>query len=269
MPGLRNPLNSLQHRIASHGRIIAVAAVSPMLIIGTVALVPWFSQGATTWLEAGGPNKTRWDYVKDILLPLLSGGLVIFVVWYLEAKSAQRREQMRNEREQIRIETENAAVLQRNEMRRIETLQRNETEKAEALQRYLDRISTVLMDYQVISLSQSARRLGENYRDPLVESARDLIRSRTLSILRDFSKDLDKKTTVIRLLIETKLLEELGVSLSGADLTGVNLIGTNLRGISFNGADLREAMLRGVRYGKANLIGSDLSGADLSSADLS
>jgi uncharacterized protein YjbI with pentapeptide repeats len=251
MPRLRKRLYNIRRRIARHGRIISASVLSLILIIEIAYLTPQLITLLTTWLETGSPNKTRWDYVKDIILPLLSGGLVIFVVWYLEAKSAQRREK-------IRIEIEN-----------IQASQRIEAEKAEALQRYLDRISTILLDYQVISLSQSAKRLGESYRDPRVESARDVIRARTLSILRYFSQDLEKKTTVIRLLIETRILEELGVSLSGADLTGINLIGVSLRGIRFNGVDLREADLRGVSSLKAQLIGSDLSGADLSSADLS
>jgi hypothetical protein len=45
----------------------------------------------------------------------------------------------------------------------------------------------------VISLAEAAKKLGPDYKDPLVESARDVIRAQTLAILRVFSADKEKK----------------------------------------------------------------------------
>jgi hypothetical protein len=125
-----------------------------------------------------------------------------------------------------------------------------------------------LLDKQVISLAEAAQKLGPDYKDPLVESARDVIRAQTLAILRVFSADIDKKGAVVRFLIETEILSSLSVSLSGADLCGAKLIAANLSGADLSGANLNEAKLNVAELSGANLSGAELIGANLSGANL-
>ncbi len=153
----------------------------------------------------------------------------------------------------------------------------------QALQSYFDRISAILLDKQVLSLEQAAARLGENYQDPFVESAREVIRARTLSILRLFSQDVERKRSVILFLIETNILGSLSVSLRGADLSSIDLSETCLNGADLEEADLSAANMFGVemvdiklwranlswaKLNYAKLIDADLVRAKLASADL-
>jgi hypothetical protein len=91
----------------------------------------------------------------------------------------------------------------------------------------------------VLSPEQDAARLGEKYQDPFVESAREVIRARTISILRLFSQDLERKRSVILFLIESSILRSLSVSLRGADLGSIDLGETCI-----NGADLRRLIFQ-------------------------
>jgi uncharacterized protein YjbI with pentapeptide repeats len=118
----------------------------------------------------------------------------------------------------------------------------------------------------------------------LVESARDLIRARSLSVLRRLGEDGERKGDVVKFLIETEILNKLNISLSGSDLsranlswcdlswarlTGANLIDTHLRKADLSKADLSWARLTGADLSRANLSGAKLTGADLNRANLS
>jgi|688.fasta_scaffold24506_10 uncharacterized protein YjbI with pentapeptide repeats len=213
-------------------------------------------------LKSMFPGKGLWDYLEMLLVPVLIFGLTVLLERW----------------------NKNRDVVQRNESERI----RQEEAKDQALQLYFDRISSILIDKQVISLAEAAKKLGPDYKDPLVESARDVIRAQTLAILRVFSADKEKKSSVVRFLIESEILSSLTVSLSGADLSGADLSGAHLAGANLTGADLSGdnlsyanlsyanlseadlsvANLSEARLNDANLTGADLSGANLSGAKL-
>ena len=206
-------------------------------------------------------GKTVWDWFGLIGVPIT---LAVLGIWF------QSQEQIRASRDA-------------EEQRRLAT----EESKEETLQRYLDRVSQLLIEKDLIRQSNVAH-------NPIVESASDVIRARTLSVLRSFSQDGERKGSVIFFLIETDVLHKLKVSLakahlsgadlsgadlSGADLSDANLSGANLSGANLRGANLSEASLSGAFLREANLIGANLrgvflkdanlSGADLSEADLS
>jgi uncharacterized protein YjbI with pentapeptide repeats len=194
-------------------------------------------------LKSMFPGKGLWDYLEMLLVPVLIFGLTVLLERW----------------------NKNRDVVQRNESERI----RQEEAKDQSLQLYFDRISSILIDKQVISLAEAAKKLGPDYKDPLVESARDVIRAQTLAILRVFSADKEKKSSVVRFLIESQILSSLTVSLSGADLSGAHLAGANLTGAHLAGANLTGADLSGDNLSYANLSYANLSYANLSEADLS
>ena len=195
-------------------------------------------------------GKGLWDYLDVFLVPflsILSGLFIALLVWYLE--SGARRKEAR-----LSIEREDS----REEDRKEREHTRLEASKVQALQAFYDRVSDILINKQVITLAESARRLGSSYVDPVVESSRIIVRARTLSILREMKNDGEKKSSAIRFLVESKILSVLSVSLSGADLSLVNLLGIHLRRV-----DLFSANLFAANLGAADLSGSNLSLSNL------
>jgi uncharacterized protein YjbI with pentapeptide repeats len=154
----------------------------------------------------------------------------------------------------------------------------------------------LLVDKNLLAIAEKEKPKDEERE--LLASAMDVISARTLSILRRFEHDPERKTSVIRFLIEADFVSKLnlnlsGADLSGADLSGVNLTGVNLRhsnlshtclgwadlsaanlsaanlnGANLSGANFLLAELNGTRFNGANLSGADFSGANLYGADL-
>jgi uncharacterized protein YjbI with pentapeptide repeats len=180
----------------------------------------------------------------------------------------------------------------------LQQIQQKRTEdesKEEVLQVYIDRLSTLLVDKNLLAIatkvnSEEPEKFQTTQEDiELLNSAVDVIRARTLSILRRFENDEERKTSVIRFLIEADFISKLELdlsdanlsgaklwtaNLSGADLRNVNLSGANLRNANLSGAnlsdaDLSGAKLWGAKLGGANLSDADLRGAELCSADFS
>jgi hypothetical protein len=212
----------------------------------------------TQALQSLFPGKELWDYLEVLLVPL-----VISVVGFaLDRRGKAREEALREEGERIRAEER----------------------KNQVLQEFLDRITAIILDKPILSLAKDAERPGRNYVNPEVETARDVIRARTLSTLRVFSKDIEKKNAVVHFLIDAQILNCLRVSLAGADLRGANLNGVWATHADLKQADLREVDLRFARLSESNLEEANLSeawltrsnfnkatlyGANLTKADLS
>jgi hypothetical protein len=155
-------------------------------------------------------------------------------------------------------------ILQEQQRKRAD----NET-KEEVLQTYFDRLSVLLIDRNLIALSKKSHspKITPEEQE-LLDSALDVIRARTLSILRRFENDAERKTSVIRFLIETEIISESKLNLSGADLSGADLSGANLQGANLQGAILQEANLQGANPIEANLIKANPIEANLIKANL-
>lgn len=132
----------------------------------------------------------------------------------------------------------------------------------EALQVYLDRLSELLLDKKLTTITGN---------DPVQEVALNVIRARTLSILRRLGPDRERKGNVVRFLIDSELVNKLnlsGADLRNADLAGTNLENADLKGADLENVDLRKADLRGARLENANLTNANLEGALLENVDL-
>jgi uncharacterized protein YjbI with pentapeptide repeats len=217
------------------------------------------AQGNTTKTIETTKNddgKTLWDW-----LSLLGVPVSLAVLGYILQQLQQRR----------------AEVLAK-EQRAIAT---DET-KEEVMQAYFDRLSVLLVDKNLLAIAAKKDRATDEERE-LLASGMKFIRARTLSILRRFENDPERKTSVIRLLIEADIVSKLKLDLSFANLNEANLGGANFGGATLikaelkaailtkadlRGADLRGADLSNAYVGDADLSGADLRGADLSDANL-
>ena len=112
----------------------------------------------------------------------------------------------------------------------------------------------------------------------LLEVATDVIQARTLSILRRFEQDPERKSSVIRFLVEADVIDRLKISLSGTNLSGADLSSAklikadldyaDLKNANLIGAKLRGAKLRDAKLHNAKMVGVDLRNASLSDAKL-
>ena len=208
------------------------------------------------------PSKSFWDVLGLLGVPLV---LAVLGAWFQRTQQEQSERIAKEQREQDGDET-----------------------REEVLQLYFDRISALLIDKNLMAVATKKEKntaarpkgvLAQNTeQDDLLDVAIDVIRARTLSILRRFEQDSERKGSVIRFLIEADVIARLKINLSNADLRGANLIFADLRGADLRGADLgaanlssadlRSAKLISADLREAKLISADLRGADLRSADL-
>lgn len=175
-------------------------------------------------------------------------------------------------------------ILQQQQQQRAD-----EEAQEEILQVYFDRLSTLLVDKNLLAIAVKLDALSKGKvssksdevsidQQELFATAVDVVRARTLSILRRFSDNPSRKTSVVRFLIEAGVVSKARLNLSGADLSGadltfanlsgVNLSDANLSGVNFSSADLSFANLGGAKFYEANLSFANLSGAKLYEANL-
>jgi uncharacterized protein YjbI with pentapeptide repeats len=195
------------------------------------------------------PGKTLWDW-----LSLLGVPITLAVLGYRLQHMQQKR-------------AEKVAEDQRK-------LAANET-KEEVLQVYYDRLSVLLVDKNLRALAakvnseEPEKSKATPEEQEQLDSAVDVIRARTLSILRRFENDIERKTSVIRFLIEADFISKLKLNLSSADLRYADLRYADLRHADLRYADLRHANLNEANLSEANFRRADLSKANLSEANLS
>jgi hypothetical protein len=175
-------------------------------------------------------------------------------------------------------------ILQQQQQKRAETLSKEQREiaadeaKEEILQVYFDRLSTLLVDKNILAIATKVYPPEEEHSEKvlaptpeereLLSAVIDVIRARTLSVLRRFKDDAHRKSSVVRFLIEAEVISKARLSLSDADLSGANLSRTVLYGADLSGANLKGAYLQFANLRKANLGSANLEGANLNMADL-
>ena len=204
-------------------------------------------------------GKTLWDWLSVLGVPL-SLAILGFLLQQLQQKRTDEQNKLERERveKQTKSEKEIAEANQREE----------------ALQAYFDRLSSLLVDKNLIAISANVKKTkgvenGQKNTDIdekeiLLDAALNVIKARTLSTLRRLGEDAERKSSVIRFLAETGIFREFRLVLSG-----INLSGTDLNNADLSGADLRFADLSHANLGnRAHLIGSYLAGANLSDSNL-
>jgi Pentapeptide repeats (8 copies) len=213
-------------------------------------------------VEVGESSKTLWDWLSVLGVPLT---LALLGFWFqaLQQKQAE---------EEAKVEKEIAETAR----------------KEEAIQAYFDRLSDLLVDKNLIAITSKVQSFeaevkakeegsGDTTRNEKVklpvklqvqqdrlDAAVDVIRARTLAILRRLENDADRKSSVMHFLLDAEVIQKLKLSLRNADLKN-----TDLRNANLGAADLTDANLIGANLIKANLIKANLSRAKFPHANLS
>lgn len=209
--------------------------------------------------------KTLWDWLSLLGVPF-SLAVLGFVLQQLQQSRAEQQAKAEkvSAEQQVRIEKEIAESNQREE----------------ALQNYLDRLSELLIDKNLIATAVRFQAASETHAEgtlppstileekELLDAASDVIRARTLSLLRRLEQDGERKGDVIRFLIEAKVINKLKLSLSGVDLKDADLKDADLTAVDLRDADLRGANLMGAKLINADLINANLCEANLKFANL-
>jgi len=208
-------------------------------------------------------GKTLWDWLSVLGVPLT---LALLGAWF------QTRQQTQADKK-ADLEKEIAETAR----------------KEEIIQAYLDKLSELVVDKNLFAIAAKVKRFetkstskkegsGDSSGDleeevnlsevlqeqkEQLDAAVDVIRARTLAVLRRLKDDPERKTSVMEFLLEAEVIQRLNLSLSGADLSGANLSRADL-----HNADLHDADLKGANLSRANLSRADLRGANLSGANL-
>jgi uncharacterized protein YjbI with pentapeptide repeats len=196
--------------------------------------------------------KTLWDWLN------LGGVLAVPITLAILAAWLQLKEQRRAE-QQADLERE---IADKNRQQDLEIAQG--TREEEALQHYLDRVSNLVIEKNLLAIA--AKDAPTTEETELLDASVAVIRILTLSTLRRLSDGV-RKASVVRILIDTDILG-LRVILEGADLRSAFLVNAYLAGVILKSADLRGAHLEGANLKCANLEGANLEGANLSNATL-
>lgn len=239
--------------------------------------------------------KTLWDWLSVLGVPF---SLAILGFWFQQLQQKRTDEQTRLERE--RTEQQEKFEKERTEQQaKLEKEIAEANQREEALHAYFDRLSTLLVDKNLIAIAtriENAKDISTNVQnqssiaeqEDLLDAAVGVVQARTLSILRRLKEDGERKGSVMRFLMEAKVMSKLkldfvgaylnntdlsrddfcDIDLSGANLQGANLFSANLRNTNFSKADLSNANLRHADLRDSSFDGANLSGACLSSAYL-
>lgn len=163
----------------------------------------------------GFSQKTLWNWLEIIGIPI---SLAFLGAWLQQLQQQRITEEAKAEKDRAHL-----LEKQRDKLA-------NEELKEAALQVYFDRLSTLLIDQELLAVTIKSDPLEEKAinhlkidftteKERILTSARDIIRARTLATLRRFHKDKTRKTSVIQFLIETDILKKLKINLDGADLS--------------------------------------------------
>lgn len=152
-----------------------------------------------------------------------------------------------------------------------------EAAKEDVLQRYFDRMSDLLIDKDLMTIAKSPAQKRE--KEKLYEASKDIIRARTLSTLRRFEEDVDRKTSLLIFLSESEMISTLRADLCDMDFSYVRISNAsfedgNFAGASFQSAELlyvefQRADLTAAKLGKSSCIFSNFTESNLCAADLS
>ena len=219
-------------------------------------------------------GKTLWDWLSVLGVPL-SLALLGFWFQHISAKQAALEKARTDEQavlEKARANEQAALEKKRfNEQAVLEKEIAESNQKEEVLQAYFDRLSTLLVDKNLIAIASKFEEYGDTSKEEqdLLGASKGVIRARTLSILRRLGGDGERKFSVMQFLIEAGVVSELNLDFSNADLRDAKLSRSILRDAKLSSAILIDTDLKYTNFDDADLSGADLSRAVMSNSYLS
>lgn len=196
-------------------------------------------------------ENTWWDWVKDIIIPILQGIIlpvvVALAVFWLNSQ-------------------QNKANLQLADQQRVANMQIASNQAKDAVvSTYVDRMSDLLMNHNL------QRQTPYPGNVPIA-----LARARTLTALQQLGNDGERKAYILRLLYESNAIvtPQTSVTLDQADFSWLKwesfpLLCLNMTDAYLQHADFRNANLSGSDFYGAKLAGANFSGAVLDHTDFS
>jgi uncharacterized protein YjbI with pentapeptide repeats len=196
---------------------------------------------------SGFQGKTLWDWLSLLVVPASLAGLGAL----LQLKDQDRA------KKQADLERE---IADKNRQQDLKIAEDNRQE--EALQHYLDRVSNLLIEKNLLAIAANVAR-GKNTPEEkeLLDVSLDVIRTMTLTVLQRL--DGNRKGIVVQFLVESDIIKRPKAILSGANLVGIVLHDANLSDANLSGANLENADLGKAGLGDANLSYTNLVGANL------
>ena len=190
------------------------------------------------------PGISLWDSLSVLGIPIV---LFILGAWLQQSQQRQATDEAREEVLQVYFDRISTLLVDKNLM----AIAVKETPNT----------SVILTDKHHVGIGATNRRTSEQ--QELLEVSLDVIRARSLSILRQFTDDIARKSSVVRFLAEAEIISKLKLDLNRADLQGADLRGAKLQGADFRGANLQEADFRGANLQEASLQVAELQRARL------
>jgi Pentapeptide repeats (8 copies) len=196
----------------------------------------------------GFRGKTAWDWMDLLIVPLAL--VVIGLLFSMLQDTRQQDLENQRARQAQKIENQRAKEAQKIENQRAKAERELAEQRAqdEAVQAYLDQISSLLLERNLLEAEEDSE-------------VRDLARARTLTVLG--SLDPSRKEAVMEFLLEADLVQgAFRCQPESCHLEGGHPI------IQLSDADLRDADLSGANLSFDNLSDTKLSNANLSNAVL-
>ncbi|MEE3719245.1 pentapeptide repeat-containing protein [Tumidithrix elongata RA019] len=207
-------------------------------------------------------SKTLWDWMSLLLAPATLASLGF--LFQSSQEKAKRDKEESDKRRDV------------------------DQQREQALQSYFDQLSVLLVDKQLKKLLPDVNKKSKNEESNAVteaiavgdmkkidaDAALDVVKAKTMSLLRAFDQDMPRKASVLSFLGDSGLLIHLDLDLSFSRWEKANLRRADLRRANLIDANLIDADLSFAKLIGANLIDADLSfakliGANLNNADLS
>ncbi len=230
-------------------------------------------------------GKSVWDVLNLVGVLAVPIALALLGFWFQRSQQEQAADEAREEVLQLYLDRISALLVDKNlmaiaakaeagklpegTMDSIQIKQKLSPELINSKEEFL--LNTALQLVNDNLAHKNLQRTPEQ--QALLDASLDVMRARTLSILRRFKNDTERKKSVILFLMEAKIVSKLKLNLSSADLSHVilsfaSLIGVNLRKANLSNADLRSTKLNSADLSGANLRNTNLSNASLVSANL-
>jgi uncharacterized protein YjbI with pentapeptide repeats len=211
--------------------------------------------------------KTLWDLLN--LMGVLAVPVTLAILAALLQHNQQQRDLEQRKIEQDRDLEQRSIENRRNlEQANRELATAENSRQEEALQYYMDRVSSLLIEKNLLQLATKVVKEENTVEEKeVLKVSVQILRAITLAALARVSEK--NRTTIISFLLDADIIRQLKLNLTNANLSGISLKMFDLSSIVLQNAQISNARLLGVNLRGADLSDANLSHTELIDADLS